>query len=370
MKKHILFPALLVCFGTLLHAQTTPLKTPPSGGNKKAMVAEQIGITTVTINYDRPGVKGREGKIYGTSIVYEGYDDLSVQGGTSKKAPWRAGANENTTIAFNTDVTIEGKALPAGKYGFFVAYGPQECTLIFSKDNGSWGSYFYDEKNDALRVKVKPAALDKSVEWLKYEFIDQTASSATIALQWEKVSIPFKIEVDLAKTQIDEFRTALKSDQGFNPEAYQQAASFCLANNTNLDEGMVWATNAAQSGNTFPVQSTYAGFLELKGRKSAADSVMKVAMESGNMFELHQYGRRLLNQKRNDEALEVFKTNAKKNPKKFTTYVGLARGFSGKGDYKNALANAKAALPLAPDAVNKGSVEGMIKKLEEGKDIN
>jgi hypothetical protein len=334
------------------------------------MVGERIGITDVTIKYDRPGVKGREGKIYGTPIVYEGFDDLSTQGGTSTKAPWRAGANENTSIEFSTDVMVEGKPLAAGKYGFFIAYGPSESTVIFSKDNGSWGSYFYDEKNDALRVKVKTVPLEKSVEWLKYEFMNQTANSAVIAMQWEKVSVPFKVEVDLIKTELAEFRAGLKTEMYWDWQANQQAADFCLNNKTNLDEGLLWSKQAIAGNKNFNTLNTYAGLMELKGNKTAADSAMKIAMESGNMFELHQYGRRLINQKRNAEALEVFKTNAKKNPKQFTTYVGLARGYSGTGDYKNALANAKAALPLAPNDQNKNAVEDMIKKLEAGKDAN
>ena len=83
--------------------------------------------------------------------------------GSSKSAPWRAGANENTTIEFSTDVKIEGKSLPAGKYGFFVAYDPAEPTLIFSKNSSSWGSYYYDEREDALRVKVKSQALAQNI---------------------------------------------------------------------------------------------------------------------------------------------------------------------------------------------------------------
>src|SRR2546430_7230590 len=95
----------------LSHAQLT---VPPNGGNKKAMVGERLGITDVTIHYDRPGVKGREGKIWG-DLVHKGFADLGF--GTSKAAPWRAGANENTTIEFSTPVSIEGQALPAGTYG-------------------------------------------------------------------------------------------------------------------------------------------------------------------------------------------------------------------------------------------------------------
>src|ERR1044071_8082168 len=156
MKK-IYFACLLFLFGVGTKAQLTPLASPPEGGNKKASVSEYIGITNVKIDYDRPGVKGREGKIYG-NLVHKGFENLGF--GTAKASPWRAGANENTTVEFSTPVKIEGKDLAAGKYGFFIAYDPAECTIIFSKNNSSWGSYFYDEAEDALRVKVKPVALD------------------------------------------------------------------------------------------------------------------------------------------------------------------------------------------------------------------
>jgi hypothetical protein len=358
----------ILFFGCSVSAQG--LKTPPSGGNKKAFVGERIGITDVTINYDRPGVKGREGKIYGTPIVHTGYTDLSVSYGTAKNAPWRAGANENTTIEFSTDVKIEGKDLAAGKYGFFVAYDPNECTVIFSKNNVSWGSYFYNESEDVLRVKVKPIALDKSVEWLKYDFINQTDNAATIALQWEKLMIAFKVEVDLVKTQLASFRQELRGSLGFRWESWQQAAYFCVQNNTNFDEGLIWANTALAAQKDFQTLSTKAMILEKLNKNSTADSLMKAALPMGSMTDLHQYGKKLLSLKRNADAMEVFKFNAKKNPKQFTTYVGLARGYSGIADFKTALVNARAALPLAPDPLNKNSVEGMIKKLETGKDIN
>ncbi len=365
MKKKYIFTALLF---TSIFSFAQVLKSLPPGGNKKATTTEQIGITEVTVKYDRPGVKGREGKIYGTDIVHAGYENLGF--GTSKAAPWRAGANENTTIEFSTNVKIEGKELAAGKYGFFVAYDPNECTLIFSKNSTSWGSYFYDDKEDALRVKVKPVALDKSVERLKYEFIDQTDNSAVIALQWEKLSIPFKVEVDLTKTRLDNFRLALRNKDGFTWEASEQAANLCLQSNTNLEEGLEWSNNAVSFEKNFTTLRTNAALLEKLGKKAKADSTMKAALAMGSMIELHQYGRMLVGQKKSKEALEVFQMNAKKNPKQFTTYVGLTRGYSATGDYKNALVNAKAALALAPDDLNKKSVQSMIDKLEKGQDVN
>ena len=344
------------------------LKSIPSGGNKKATVGEQIGITDVTIHYDRPAVKGREGKIYGTPVVHKGFENLGF--GTSKAAPWRAGANENTTIEFSTDVKIEGKDLAAGKYGFFIAYDDTECTLIFSKNTSSWGSYFYNEKEDALRVKVKPMLMDKSVEWLKYEFINQTENSSVIALEWEKQMIAFKVEVDLVKTRLENYRLALRGVDGFRWETMDEAANFCLKNTTNLDEALEWSNSAIAFNKNFTNLSTNAALHDKLGRKNKSDSVMKIAVEKATLFELHQYGRKLIGEKKTKVALEIFQMNAKKHPKDFTTYVGLARGYSANGDYKTALVNAKLALPLAPNDLNKNSVQAFIPKLEKGSDIN
>ena len=158
MKKITTIPTMLFLISLITYGQI-PLTVLPSGGNKKAIVGEQIGLTKVVINYDRPGVKGREGKIWG-QLVPVGYTDQGF--GSSKAAPWRAGANENTTLEFSTDVKIEGQSLAAGKYGFFVAYDPNECTLIFSKNSTAWGSFFYNDKEDAVRIKVKPVASEIS----------------------------------------------------------------------------------------------------------------------------------------------------------------------------------------------------------------
>lgn len=367
MKKLFLAASLLVTAG--LSAQLT---TTPSGGNKKAMVGEQIGLTKVEINYDRPGVKGREGKIYGTGIVHNGFIDQ--QFGPAKAAPWRAGANENTTIEFSTDVTIEGKPLKAGKYGLFLAYDPNASTLIFSKNTISWGSYFYNPEEDALRVTIKPVALDRSVEWLKYEFINQTDNAATISLMWEKMSFPFRVETDLIKNQVELFRSQLRNRLGFTWQSWNQAAAWCVQNKTNLDEALLWAdtaTSAIFGGNMeFQTHVTKANVLKALGRTAESDSVMKKAMPLGNMMDLHQYGRQLLNQKKNAEALEVFKLNYSKNPDQFTTLVGLGRGYSGTGDFKNALKFMTKALSQAPDDLNKKSVEGMIEKLKNKQDVN
>jgi tetratricopeptide (TPR) repeat protein len=366
MRKLFLF--LFMFSVTAAFAQLTSL---PSGSNKKAMVGERVGLTDITINYSRPGVKGREGKVWG-QLVYTGFTDLGF--GNTKKAPWRAGANENTSISFSNDVKIEGKPLPAGTYGLFIAYDPNETMVIFSRNSTSWGSYYYDEKEDALRVKVKPVPVTGNNEWLEFEFADQTDSSATIRLVWEKLSIPIKVQTNLVNDQLASFRRELRTDKGFTWTSWLQAAQWCASRNVNLDQALQWADSASSptfGGNTqFAAHATKAQILTALGRNDEAAAIMKNAMNLGSVQDLHQYGRQLIASKKNKEALEIFKLNASKHPKEFTTLMGLARGYSANGDYKTALRYALQAQPLAPDQQNKTNIEASISKLKEGKDIN
>ncbi len=370
MKKLLQFSlSIVLIFNTLsLKAQMT---TPPNGGNKKAAVMEIVGLTHVTINYDRPAVKGREGKIWGQLVPY-GFQDLGF--GTSKAAPWRAGANENTTIEFSTDVKIEGKDLAAGKYALFMAMAANEATVIFSKKNSAWGSYFYKPEDDALRVTVKTMPITEGVERLKYEFLDQTENSATVALMWEKLKIPFKIETDLVKNQIASFQNELTGIKGDDWKSVVQAVNYCVDNNTNLTEALEWANyaiNGAYVGEkNFQTLSSLANVYNKMGKTTEADAAMKQALPMGKMDEVHQYARRLLAQKRSKEAYDIFKMNYDTHPEEFTTLMGMTRGLSAIGDYKKALEFAQKTLPKAPDANTKSNIAIMIEKLKKGENAN
>ncbi|RAJ83202.1 Protein of unknown function (DUF2911) [Chitinophaga dinghuensis] len=367
MKKTI-----IACVFLLTTISTyAQFNTVPSGDNKRASVSEGIGITQVTINYSRPGVRNREGHIWG-EVVHKGYANLGF--GTSKAAPWRAGANENTTVTFSTDVMVNGQPLAAGTYGFFVAYDPNESTLIFSKNASSWGSFYYDPNEDVLRIKVKPVATDKSVEWLKYEFIDETPTSATVALEWEKLMIPFKIDVDLVKTQIASFRKELRGTSGFAWQSWDAAASFCAQHNTNLPEALLWADSATSISTggslSFQAWSTKSAILDSLGRHEEAITVMKKALPFGSLNDLYFYARQLAHLKQGKEAFDIFKLNYDKHPDEFLTNAGMARGYSAIGDYKKALGYAQKSRAQAPDLPNKDRLDKMIKTLQEGKDIN
>jgi len=155
----------------------------------KASVTQRIGVDNdITIIYSRPGVKGR--KIWGGLVPF----GLAPgnKNSNNNPFPWRGGANENTIIEFSKDVTVEGNNLPAGKYGLHFIPGEKKWIIIFSKNNSNWGSFTYDQKDDALRITVT-AVKAPFEEWLTYGFDDLNGNSATVFLKWEELKVPFKI---------------------------------------------------------------------------------------------------------------------------------------------------------------------------------
>jgi hypothetical protein len=370
MKKIFFTVLVLFAFVQSLIAQ---MDVPAVAGNPRATVSEEVGITSVTIKYSRPDVNKREGKVYGPgNIVTYGFSTFSfISNGNT--APWRAGANENTTITFEHDVMVEGKPLKAGTYGIHIALSADNVTVIFSNQSDAWGSFYYEEKYDALRVDVKPVALDKSVEWLKYEFIEHKEKYCVIALQWEKLSIPFKVDVDVDNIVVARLREQVTSQKGFNSTNLIQASQYCLNKNINLDEALTWAQRAITG---FNGQKSYASLRNLATiyekmqKNTQADSVMAEAMTMATTNQLTGYGRTLISQKRADKAMEVFLANQKKNGDVYVVNSGLMYGYSAKADYKKALEYANKALTQVPNPAAKTTMDANIVKLKEGKDIN
>jgi tetratricopeptide (TPR) repeat protein len=271
-------------------------------------------------------------------------------------------------------VRIEGQPLAAGKYGFFIAYDPNECTLIFSKNSTSWGSYYYNPNDDVLKVRVKPIATDKSVEWLNYEFINETKGSAVVELQWEKLVIPFKIDVDVINTQIESFRKELHGEMGVTWLGWKQAALFCAQNKVDLDEALQWANNATSvdfgGSQSFTAWTTKAAVLDSLGRGTEAAEVLKRALPLGSVSDLYNYARNLVWHKKTKEAFEIAKMNYDKYPDQYLSNTGLARAYSAIGDYKKALTFAQKADAQAPDKDNKDWMDKIIKTLLDNKDFN
>jgi Protein of unknown function (DUF2911) len=374
MLRLVLTIALSVPAG----AQIVPgLTTPPSGNNQRASVTQQIGPVRVTIDYSSPAVHGpdgkdRRGQIWGKLVPY-GLTDLGF--GNGKPAPWRAGANENTVFAVSENVSIEGKLLPAGRYGLHMIAGPEEWVLIFSKDSNAWGSFYYDPAADALRVTVKPRKHEYR-EWLTYEFTTRRPAESVAELQWEDIAIPWSIKVEnVNDLYISKLKENLTNVQGFGWRGWVAASQFCVAENTHLDQGLEWAEIAVSKpfiGEVnFTTLSNKAQVLEKMGRREDAEKAMQTAVRhaSATPLDLHQYGRRLLTEKKNKEALEIFRMNYERNGEQWPVHVGLARGYAANGDPKQALEHARKALVQAPDALNRQSLEAMVAALEAGRAI-
>jgi tetratricopeptide (TPR) repeat protein len=361
---------LFVFFHHFSNAQIMPLTAEPDGGNRRASVGENIGIVKIVINYGRPRVRGREGKIWNTPIAHYGFVDQGH--GTSYSTPWRAGANENTTISFSKPVKVEGRDLAAGVYGFFIALGEKESILIFSKKNNAWGSFYYDSTQDALRVTVKNETLDKTIEWLRYDFSDQDSSSAVIALNWEKRRIPFRVEADIHTLQMASFRDELQTTRSFFD--FLQAADYCLRNNIELEQALAWMDRAiyfrVMGMKNFYTLRTKAEILMKLNRYDEAMKVMEEAIPMGTMQDIHFYARTLINVNQKEAAIKVFKANYDKFPNQYTTNVGLARAYSASRDFKKAGRYLEAAIAVAPDPPSKANAEALLLKIGKREDIN
>jgi len=360
-------------------AQSKGITLPPSGGNQRATVSQQIGLVSVSIDYSSPHVhsplgEDRKGKIWGKLVPY-GMANLGF-GTCGENCPWRGGANENTVFTTSHDVKVQGQPLPAGAYGLHFIPGQDEWTIVFSKNSTSWGSFTYDPKEDALRVKAKPEAAEYH-EVLTYEFPERKQDTATVALKWENLAVPFTITVDNPNDlYVENLRRELRSSPGFVWQNWLAAAQFSLANKTHLDDGLAWAkqaTNPNGSGQeNFNTLSTLADLEAANGQTAEAAKSMERALShpTAQPIDLHFYGRRLLADKKPQEAMKVFELNAKRHPNVWPVHVGLARGYSALGKKKEALAEAKLALPQAPDEANKKTLQNMIQQLEDGKAID
>ena len=331
-------PLLLLLATLTLISQTLTAQLDLPRPSASAGVWQTIGLTDVKIKYSRPKVTAANGTdrtdaIWGKIVPYE----MAPNNFTGGLMPWRAGANENTVISFSDDVRIEGKELAAGTYSFhIIVHENNEATLIFNKDYHQWGSFSYDEEEDALRVKVQSEEVPKR-EVLTYEFIDVTQKSAVCALIWEKKQFPFKIEVNTNDIVTRSIKQQLGQSLGFQRQPYITAANYMLNNEGDLEQGLEWINTAINNfGGNFNLYKTKADLLTKMEKKEDADKIMVIAMGMGSLNDLFGYGQQLLGAQENEKAMEVFLHNADKmkgmkavgEMDKFTVYAGLGHGIS------------------------------------------
>ena len=340
----------LLTFGSVANAQSFVLDLPRQ--SQHAVVTQRIGITDVTINYHRPMVNKR--KVWGGLVPYG--------------QVWRAGANENTTIKFTDPVTVEGKPLPKGTYGLHMIPGENEWTVIFSNNSTSWGSFTYDQAEDALRVTVKPQTAEFH-EALAYDFDDVTPDSSVIALRWEKVAVPFKVAVNTHEIVEQNLHQQLRGLSQYTWEGWDDAANYLLQEKIVLEDALKYSDKSIQNEARYDNYMTKSQVLDALGRKDEATTARNKALSMANALQMHGYARQLQNGGKQAEAFAIFKENAKKNPDQWVVHVGMARMYSAQGDFPNAVKEMNVAVAGAPDG-QKQPLQAFARRLEAKEDIN
>jgi tetratricopeptide (TPR) repeat protein len=364
-----------------LAQERAELTTPPNGDNQRAEVSQWIGLVKVTIAYHSARVhfQGRErtGHIWGELIPYGLYDEGF---GPSRAAPWRAGANESTTLTVSHDVQVDGAPLKAGTYALFLELAKTGPWTWILSSNPGWGAFQYDSNDVVRRVAATPQDAPFT-EFLTYAFDNRLPNSATAYLQWENKRIPLRIDVpNVNELYAAQMGKDLRAWAGFNYQNWQAAAQFAAANRVDLDEALVWADkaisepfrNAAQGRADFSTLQTKAAVLTAMGRDAAADTVMDRAIQlpETDARSVHQYGTRLLAAGRKDRAMRVFEANRRLHPAdKFWPYVGLARGYTALGDRKAAIASWDVALKHVPpdQQANVPNIEKAVQSLKSSR---
>ncbi|MEM8908560.1 MAG: DUF2911 domain-containing protein, partial [Bacteroidota bacterium] len=246
----IKYTFVLVILSTAF-STSAQVSTVPQGENQRASVSQNMGLVNIEVIYNSPDVtasdgKDRGGQIWG-QLIRDGMTKerwMENRGDPTTSKPYRMGANENTIIKISHDVLVEGETLSAGTYGLFGIPGQEEWTIIFSNKTDSWGHYFYEETQDALRVKVKTQSVERE-EWLDFSFKDRFLDRCTLVFSWDDLAVPIHFSVEnINELYVDQIRSELeynKLGQWYN---WMEAAKFCYENNVQLEEGLQWAEKA------------------------------------------------------------------------------------------------------------------------------
>ncbi|HKO03223.1 MAG TPA: DUF2911 domain-containing protein [Candidatus Acidoferrales bacterium] len=331
-------------------AQSALLQLPRD--SQRAEVSQRIGITDITVRYHRPLVKGR--KI--TSVI------------AADGKIWRAGANENTTIEFTDPVTIEGQQLARGTYGLHMIPGDPDWTVIFSKNSTSWGSFSYDQAEDALRVSVKPHP-DEMHEALAYDFDDPTLAGVTLVLRWDKIAVPIKVGVNTPEIVEQSLRNQLRGRVQYEWQPWDEAANYLADHKLDSEQALKYAGQSIQVEERFENLMTKARLLDTLNRQAEASAARTKALDTGSALQVHIYGRQLQRQGKQEEAFTIFRGNIKKYPDNWLSHSEAARLACAKGDFDTAVREMKIAVGGA-DPQNKPAFEALVKRLEAKEDIN
>lgn len=321
---------------------------PGARSSPPASVTQTIGLTEVTVTYSRPGVKGRA--IWGALVPYG--------------EVWRAGADANTTIAFDRDVEVEGRPLAAGTYGLHTIPQPDAWTIVFSRNATSWGSYTYDESEDALRVTVTPRALPYHQERLLFAFEPLDDDVAELQLRWAELCVPVRLRVPLEDDMLANARDVwLRGTNNWNPAAFAAAARFCLSRERDLQLAERWAARAAELATTFTHLSLHADVLDALGRKAEAAPLRTRALEVATADELSGLGGQLVAAKRFADAVKLFKLAVAAEPGSWKAHEQLGEASVKAGDVDGARAAFRRALDLVADDGSRQRIEARLGEL-------
>lgn len=308
----------------------SPITLPDK--SQQASVTQRIGYTDISITYHSPGAMGRT--IWGELVPYG--------------AVWRAGANENTTVTFSDDVAIEGQQLAAGIYGLHLLPENGQWTFIFSKNHTSWGSYFYKETEDALRVTVPAKESDAFREWLSFDFIARERSSTSVLLSWGDKKAAFKVSLDIDAMALDNIRKQLRSDAYWEWFSWCQAADYCATYNINTEEALQWIEKSIQLEANFSNWDVKAKLLTQLGDEKGAEEALDRAVEVGSPIHLERYGRRFLKEEDFNRATYLFDQALKKDPVYWRAHFNKGKALMGLGKNKAAFRSFQEALENAP----------------------
>jgi len=239
-----------------------------------------------------------------------------------------------------------------------------KATVIFNKETGAWGSFWYDQSQDALRVDVAMKDVAHT-EVLTYSFPDMGNDFGVLALAWEKKQIPFRIEVDVHKIVLANFRTELKNLPGFGWQGFQTAAQYCLNNNINNAEALQWAQIAVTRNKSFPTLATQASLLFQGGKQTEGDAVLKEGLTLANRAQINAVGYQMLGLNRFDKAIEILTLNTVSDPTDANAFDSLGEAYKLAGDKANAIKHLRKALSLSPAANVKANSEKLLKELGE-----
>jgi tetratricopeptide (TPR) repeat protein len=320
--------------------------------SQHAVVKQRVGLTDIKIDYHRPLVNGR--KVWGGIVPLD--------------QVWRAGANQNTTIEFSDGVSVEGKPLPKGRYGLHMIPTADTWTIIFSKMADAWGSYTYKKEEDALRVTVKPRPAEME-EALEYEFEDLKPDSTLVTMKWEKLAVPFKVSVS-DETIFANIQNQMRGRAQYQWDSLNQAAQFCLTKKIKLEEGLKWAEASIQNEERFENLSTKADILKAMNKPEEARKAWEQAIGKTTAPQFYSYGRRLQFEKKDAEAMEIFKEVAKRYPESPFGHLANARLKSAAGDFPGAAEDVKKAQAVAISDQQRNALKALIDKLQAKQDIN